>query len=197
MKTIALIALLLLVLFIASQIWANSQVKNIEEYPYTILKSFGDFEIREYAQANFIYVTMDTKTYNEGSGQGFNVLAGYIFGGNDRGQKIAMTSPVVMNMEEQMTMKFLVPAQYKIEDLPKPDNVNVQFQTEEERVMAAITFDGFANDEKIASERDKLFARLAEESIEHTGDWSFMGYDPPFKLTGRKNEVVVALRQAQ
>ena len=43
------------------------------------------------------------------------MLAGYIFGGNDREQKIAMTSPVVMEMDSTMTMKFLVPAQYTME----------------------------------------------------------------------------------
>jgi Cu/Ag efflux protein CusF len=194
MKVITIIVALIVVLFIVSQIWANSQVKGIEEYPYTVLKSYGDFELRQYEEANFIYVTMDAKTYSQASGQGFNVLAGYIFGGNESNQKIAMTSPVVMEMDEQMTMKFLVPAQYKMEDLPKPDDVKVRFQREKERTMAAIGFDGFANDEKIAAERDKLLARLAEEGIEHTGDWSFLGYDPPFKLTGRRNEVIVALR---
>ena len=150
MKVLAIIAILAVVLLVVSQIWANSQVKGIEDYPYTVLKSYEDFEVRQYEEANFIYVTMDAKTYSEGSGQGFNVLAGYIFGGNESSQKIAMTSPVVMEMDEQMTMKFLVPAQYKMEDLPKPDDVKVRFQREEEKTMAAITFDGFANDEKIA-----------------------------------------------
>lgn len=193
MKTLSIVLLVLLVLFVISQLWAQSQVSGIEMYPYKVTKKYDDFEIRQYAKANFIYATMDAKTYEESSSKGFSILAGYIFGGNSGQQKIAMTSPVVMDMDEQITMKFLVPAQYDLDNMPKPDNIEVKFKTEEERKMAAITFEGFANDEKIAAYRDKLIQALAIEEIDHTGDWSFMGYDPPFKLFGRKNEVVIEL----
>jgi hypothetical protein len=194
MKVIAIILVIVSVAFVLSQLWANSQVKEIEQYPYTVLETYDSFEIRQYEEANFIYATMDAKSYEESSSRGFNILAGYIFGGNESQQKIAMTSPVVMEMDEQITMKFLVPAQYDMASMPKPDNIEVKFMTEKERKMAAITFGGYADDQKIAVQRDLLFAALAAEGIEHSGDWSFMGYDPPFKLINRKNEVVVVLQ---
>ncbi|NNK81200.1 MAG: heme-binding protein, partial [Flavobacteriales bacterium] len=112
MKILTIILIILGVLFAVSQVWAQSQVKDIEQYPYKVTKKFQDFEIRHYEEANFIYATMDAQTYEQSSGKGFNILAGYIFGGNDTGQKIAMTSPVVMDMDERITMKFLIPAQY-------------------------------------------------------------------------------------
>ncbi|MFZ1665022.1 MAG: heme-binding protein [Flavobacteriales bacterium] len=194
MKIVYIALIVLLVLFVASQLWAQSQVKGIETYPYRVDKTYAGFEVRTYAKANFIYVTMDAKTYAEGSNKGFRTLAGYIFGGNDREQKIAMTSPVVMNMDSDVTMKFLVPAQYSLDELPKPSNGEVRFATENERTVAAITFGGFANDQKILEHKDELFQRLAAEGIQHSGQWSFLGYDPPFKLFGRKNEVVVEVR---
>jgi len=193
MKVLTIVLVVLAVLFAISQVWAQSQVSGIEEYPYTILKDMGDVEIRRYEQANFIYATMDASSYEQNSGRGFGILAGYIFGGNERQQKIAMTSPVEMEMDEKITMKFLIPSQYKMEDMPKPDDVQVQFKTEAERTMAAITFGGFADDAKIEHHKEKLLDRLAEEGIAHTGQWSFMGYDPPFKLYNRRNEVVVEL----
>ena len=193
MKILYIVLTIVLVLFVVSQLWAQTQVKGIETYPYRVDKTYDGFEVRTYAQANFIYVTMDARTYAEGSNKGFRMLAGYIFGGNARDQKIAMTSPVVMDMDSEMTMKFLVPAQYSMEELPTPNNAQVRFATEKERTMAAITFGGFANDEKIAKYKDELFQRLDAEGIQHTGQWSFLGYDPPFKLLGRKNEVVVEL----
>ena len=193
MKILYIVLIVLLTLFAASQIWAQSQVNGIETYPYRVIKGYDGFEVRVYDRANFIYVTMDARTYEEGSSSGFRMLAGYIFGGNDREQKIAMTSPVVMEMDSTMTMKFLVPAQYTMEELPKPTNAEVRFATENERTVAAITFGGFANDEKILEHKNELFQRLAAEGIQHTGQWSFLGYDPPFKLFGRKNEVVVEL----
>lgn len=191
MKIFSIILIIVLILFVVSQIWAQRQVSGIETYPYRVVKTYDGFEVRTYERANFIYVTMDARSYSESSSKGFRMLAGYIFGGNDRQQKIAMTSPVVMEMDSDVTMKFLVPAQYKMDELPKPENVEVRFATEQERTVVAITFGGFANDEKILAQKDELFKRLAAVGIQHTGQWSFLGYDPPFKLFGRKNEVVV------
>ena len=191
MKIFSIILIIVLILFVISQIWAQRQVSGIETYPYRVVKTYDGFEVRTYERANFIYVTMDARSYAESSSKGFSMLAGYIFGGNDRQQKIAMTSPVVMEMDSDVTMKFLVPAQYKMEELPKPKNAEVRFATEKERTVAAITFGGFANDEKIVAQKYELFKRLAGAGIQHTGQWSYLGYDPPFKLFGRKNEVVV------
>ena len=166
-------------------------------YNYEVLQEHDGFEVRQYAPANFIYVTMDAKSYKEGSSKGFGQLAGYIFGGNERGQKIAMTSPVEMEMEEQMTMKFLVPSEYKIEEMPAPDNAKVQFKREEPKTVAALRFGGFADDEKIEGYKKKLFSLLKKEGIEHEETYSFMGYNPPFDLVNRRNEVVVELSNFQ
>ena len=160
MKIFSIILIIVLILFVVSQIWAQRQVSGIETYPYRVVKTYDGFEVRTYERANFIYVTMDARSYSESSSKGFRMLAGYIFGGNDRQQKIAMTSPVVMEMDSDVTMKFLVPAQYKMDELPKPENAEVRFATEQERTVAAITFGGFANDEKILAQKDELFKHV-------------------------------------
>jgi len=193
MKTFAIIALALGILFALSQFWAYGQVRSIEMYPYAVLKSYPDFETRRYQAANFIYVTMDAQSYRASSGRGFRTLAGYIFGGNATGQKIAMTSPVEMEMDSTVTMKFMLPAEHDPKDLPAPNNAEVRFTTEQERTLAAITFGGFADDARILEHKDRLFAALEREGIAHTGQWSFLGYDPPYRLVGRRNEVVVEL----
>ena len=191
MKIVYIVLAILLVLFAISQLWAQSQVKGIEVYPYRVDKAYDGIEVRRYERANFIYVTMDAKTYAESSSEGFRMLAGYIFGGNAREQKFAMTSPVVMEMDSNVTMKFLVPAQYTLDELPTPTNAQVRFTTESERTVGAIRFGGSANDEELQQHKRELFQRLTEEGISHSGQWSFLGYDPPFKLFGRRNEVVV------
>ena len=76
------------------------------------------------------------------SNKGFRLIAGYIFGGNDRNQKIAMTTPVTMEMASSVTMKFLIPSKYTLDELPKPDSPNVKFKHESEKVVAAIRFGG-------------------------------------------------------
>jgi hypothetical protein len=193
MKILSIIALVLLVLLAASQLWAYGQVRQIETLPYQVVKTHPDFEVRRYATANFISVTMDAQSYQASSSRGFRTLAGYIFGGNATGQKIAMTSPVEMEMDSTVTMKFMIPAEHDPKDLPAPNNAEVRFITEQERTLAAITFGGFASDERILEHRDKLFAALQRAGLVHTGQWSFMGYDPPYRLMGRRNEVVVEL----
>lgn len=193
MKILSIIALVLVVLLAASQLWAYGQVRSIEMYPYAVLKTYPDFGTRRYQAANFIYVTMDAESYRASSGKGFRTLAGYIFGGNATGQKIAMTSPVEMEMDSVVTMKFMLPAEHDPKDLPAPNNAEVRFTTEQERTLAAITFGGFADDARILEHKDQLFAALEREGIAHTGQWSFLGYDPPYRLAGRRNEVVVEL----
>lgn len=193
MKTIGIILLVMLLLFVASQIWANNQVKDIEDYPYTVIRTIDNVEVRNYEAANFLYVTMDSKGYKESSSRGFSMLAGYIFGGNDAKQEFAMTSPVEMEMSDSVTMKFLVPSEYDLNEMPEPNNAEVHFKREEARTLAAITFGGFANEQSILLNKNALYSTLDSAGIEHTGMWSFMGYDPPFKATGRRNEVVVEL----
>jgi hypothetical protein len=57
----------------------------------------------------FTAVKLSTKEFKEASSQGFSILAGYIFGGNKENEKIAMTSPVTMSLEDSMTVMFMVP----------------------------------------------------------------------------------------
>ncbi len=90
----------------------NSQ-RGIEKYPYKVIKEYNKFEIRKYEASLFTSVKLSTGKYESGSSNGFSILAGYIFGGNDKNQKIAMTSPVAMSMEDSMEVMFLVPKEYK------------------------------------------------------------------------------------
>lgn len=137
---------------------------------------------------------MPQKTYDESSSQGFQMLAGYIFGGNEQGQKIAMTSPVSITMNDSVTMMFLVPAEYTLEDMPTPNNTKVKFKKEPGKIMAAISFSGWANDEKIEEYTQQLKSLLEKEGIAHTGDFSFLGYNAPYEVAIRRNEVVVVIK---
>ena len=58
----------------------------IEEPEYTVVQSWDDesIEIRDYESRILAFTDM-----SEGSNSGFRVLAGYIFGGNERQQEIA------------------------------------------------------------------------------------------------------------
>jgi hypothetical protein len=167
----------------------------IEQYPYEVIKKYNGFEIRKYEASLFTSVRMNTDEYKKASGSGFSILAGYIFGGNKSKEKIAMTSPVAMTLEDSMTVMFMVPKAYELENLPEPDNKNIQFKTEPEKTVAAITFGGWASNEKIETYKEKLISLLESENINHTNQFYFLGYNPPYEMINRKNEIIVELEE--
>lgn len=104
-----------------------------------------------------------------------------------------MTSPVSMSLEESMTMMFMVLKKFTIESLPKPNQSEVIFRTEPAKTIAAITFGGWENSDKIEKYKKKLLPELDKEGFEYTNRFYFFGYNAPFDLFGRKNEVVVEI----
>jgi len=193
MKILLIIGASIGIIFMVGQFILLKTTSDIEIYSYKVLKKYDQFEIRKYAEANFSYVTMKTGSYRESSGSGFKSLAGYIFGGNEKKESIAMTSPVVMNLDENVTMQFMIPGKYNLDDLPKPNNPNVKFKTEKEKFVATISFGGWSNDKKIAEYTAKLKALLKENQITHLNNFSYFGYNPPFQLINRRNEIVVEI----
>ena len=89
----------------------------------------------------------------------------------------------------------MVPKTLKLNALPVPNNTNVKFKSEPGKIMAAIRFGGWANDEKIADQTEKLKSLLEEQGIEHLGNFSYLGYNPPYELLNRRNEVVVEVSE--
>ena len=184
MKTVFIIIGVIVVLFIISQLYFMNTQKDIEQYPYKVVN---------YEDALFTSIKLNTNDYDKTSNKGFSILAGYIFGGNEKEEKIAMTSPVAMTLEENSTMMFLVPKEYSKESLPKPNDTSIEFKEMPAKKVAAITFGGWANDEKIESYKIKLIKALDKEGIKYTNNYFFLGYNAPMEVINRKNEVIVEL----
>ena len=193
MKTIIIISSVLVIALLIIQILAMRGRRNIENYPYEMVKKFDKFEIRNYEASLFTTVKIGSKDYKVASSRGFSVLAGYIFGGNDANQKIAMTSPVAMSLEDSMTVMFMVPKNYKKETLPKPDQSEINFREEPAKTVAAISFGGWADSEKIDNYKNILTAELDAFGINYTNRFFYLGYNPPYELVNRKNEIIVEL----
>lgn len=193
MKIAITILLAGLAIVLVAQGFISKSVGDTEIYAYEVIKKYEDFELRRYGPAIFSKVDLDSDSYKEVSSSGFRILAGYIFGGNERDEKIAMTSPVVMDFDEKSTMKFMVPSGYELDDLPAPNHKGISFEKEEGKIMAAVTFGGWASDEKIAQHKAELKSALEREGIAHIGRYSYLGYNPPYQMTNRRNEVVVEI----
>tara|TARA_B100000886_G_scaffold298179_1_gene226197 strand:+ start:239 stop:787 length:549 start_codon:yes stop_codon:yes gene_type:complete len=175
------------------QLFALKSQYGIETHSYQIQKQFQNFEIRRYGKALFSSVKLSTDNFKDASSEGFSVLAGYIFGNNDSNEKIAMTSPVVISSEDPMSMFFLVPKKIKIDKLPLPNNDNIEFQEQSVKTVAAISFGGWANAKKIEKYKTKLMAVLDKKGLAHNNQFFFLGYNAPYEVFNRKNEIIVEL----
>ena len=166
MKYLVVAIVLAFLLFSIVQLFSMSTQKGIETYPYDVVKEYKNFEVRNYEASLFTSIKLTTSKYEQASSKGFSILAGYIFGGNDRQEKIAMTSPVTMSLEDTMTMMFMVPRDIDRDKLPTPDQKAIEFVEVPSKKMAAIRFGGWTSTEKIEKYKAKLIAAL-ELSLIH------------------------------
>lgn len=194
MKIVTITLAVILIAFISVQLYFLFGQKNIETYSYVVKKKYDGFEIRSYEATLFTSVKLSTKGYKNSSSKGFSILAGYIFGDNERSEKISMTSPVSMSLEDSMTMMFMVPKGLTKDMLPKPNQSGIEFKEEPAKLLAAIRFSGWANDAKIETYKQNLKAALDAEGIKYSDHFYFFGYNAPFEVFNRKNEVLVELQ---
>jgi len=193
MKTASILLGIIAIVFVGIQLFSLKSQKNIETYPYVVNKKYDQFEIRSYKATLFTSVKLSSKKYKEASSKGFSILAGYIFGNNNRNEKIAMTSPVSMSLKDSTTMMFMVPKKYKKETLPQPNLSKIKFKEEPAKTVAAINFSGWANDKKIKKYKQKLKDALEKEGILYKNRFQFLGYNAPYEVFNRKNEIIVEL----
>jgi len=162
---------------------------------YRVIKTENDFEIRIYPPVIMASVTMKAKSYKELSSSGFKKLASFIFGANNSKANIAMTSPVHMDINnDQSSMSFIMPANYTRDNVPKPNDSDITIKTTDEDYVAAIQFGGFADDDKIKTYTAQLESALKANGIEYFGTYRYLGYNAPFQIVGRKNEIIVSVR---
>jgi hypothetical protein len=133
------------------------------------------------------------KSFENSGSDGFRSIAGYIFGGNEKEQKIAMTSPVVMELNDSATMYFVMPSQYKKDDLPNPSNKNVTIQEEVSKVLLVVRYGGYSNDERIDSHIAVLKNIIQKHHLKATGGFMYMGYNAPWDIINRRNEVAIEI----
>lgn len=193
MKTALIIVLAILAILVFVQAYVSRSSKDTEQQDYEVLEQDGDFEIRYYPSATMASVSIDGD-YRNSSGAGFRILAGYIFGSNSDNTKIAMTAPVHMQEEgEGYFMSFVMPSGYDTSNLPLPDNGQIRIHRSEPAYTASIRFGGFANDEKIEEHRESLRNYLLERGIAFEEPFTYLGYNPPYQVVNRKNEVMVRI----
>lgn len=193
MKTIVITILGILAIFVFVQAYVTQSTNNTEQQEYEVIETDRKFEIRYYPSATMASVDVNG-TYRNSSGSGFQVLAGYIFGSNDEDKKIAMTAPVHMKEGDAgFAMSFVMPSGYDTSNLPTPDNSNIRIHESIPAYTASIRFGGFASDEDIEINKQQLIEYLDEKEISYSGPFTYLGYNPPYQMTNRRNEIMVKI----
>lgn len=144
---------------------------------------------------------------------GFRRLAGYIFGGNDGGRKIAMTAPVTQRSSGQKiamtapvaqqtgggpsTIRFFMPSKWTMETLPTPNDERVQLVEVPGETVAVLRFSGDRSPAEVARRVGQLREALSGSGYQPAGEPMSWFYDPPFTLPfRRRNEVVLPVTRS-
>lgn len=193
MKYVVLSTFILVAIIAISQIIVSKNSSETNTIEYETLAIKDGFQIRKYPKLTVASTELKSRSYSNNSSTGFRKIASYIFGGNSSDQQIAMTSPVQMDMGKEPTMSFFMPGYMEPKDYPTPNNKEVMIHTQPSKIVAVIEFSGWASDEVLQKQFNKLKSKLRKNSIEFEDSFSYLGYNPPYQVLNRKNEVIISL----
>ncbi len=188
---------------------AGPIMSNVEQPSYEVIAAQGPIEIRRYDP--LIIAEVKVKGAREESiSEGFRLLADYIFGNNTVQQNIAMTAPVQQQANEKIAMtapvqqqysqdmwkvSFVMPSEYTMEALPKPNDSRVTLIKIPAKKYAVITFSGTNSNENIAAHETQLMAHISKTQIQPLGTPQYAFYNPPWTLPFmRRNEVMIEIK---
>ncbi len=162
-----------------------------ESAPYRVLRTDGDFELRDYPALLVIETPMAGDRGDDGS---FMRLFRFIGGANTEKQEIAMTTPVFMSGESSSrTIAFVLPEKMKPDAAPKPVDPSVKLSELPAGRFAVLRFGGNRDAKKEAEALALLRARMETEGLVATAPEPVFAYfDPPWTPSFlRRNEVML------
>ncbi len=192
MKTLLLCSAAGLVLVFTVAACATSR-GGYSSAPYTVSRQADKIEIRDYPALTLASTSGEPgKKEDDGS---FMRLFGYISGGNEKKEKIAMTTPVFMDTEGgAQKMSFVLPEGVTAATAPAPAAGTVKIQVQPARRCAVLRYSGLADPEADRKALEKLQAWLAAEKLTPTGPATYARFDPPWTPGPlRRNEVMLPL----
>ena len=60
-------------------------------------------------------------------------------------------------------------------------------------MVAALEFTGFATDEILNEKFEELKKMLALKNLRFENKYSYLGYNPPYQMLNRRNEIIIKL----
>jgi len=185
-------------------------VAKVEEPKFTVELSDGRHQVRRYGE-RVVAETIVAGARKQAENEGFQRLAGYIFGGNRQSSKIAMTAPVgqraigrTIAMTAPVSQKaegdswvvaFTMPEGETLTTLPEPNDSRVTLRTRPALRVAVAKFSGRWTDESFTEHTGELRSWLLKRGLSAVDEVVEVNrYDPPWTPWFlRRNEVWLTL----
>ncbi|XP_048846717.1 heme-binding protein 2 [Brienomyrus brachyistius] len=157
----------------------------------------SDFEVRHYSSARWVSTDVESHFLDIAQVTGFSRLYKYINGANVDGDKIDMTSPVVMKVEEDksfwestvFTVNFLLPSAFQ-GNASAPTDSTVYFTDMPDMKVYVRDYGGLMMSITDAINRKRLAKNLKEVNASYVEEFHFaVEYDSRTKILNRHNEV--------
>ncbi|XP_069004972.1 heme-binding protein 2 [Embiotoca jacksoni] len=193
----------LLVLTAEAKVGDSSQVEFCSETEecllFDLICETETYEVRHYDSVKWVsteetyYYMMEFASY-----KAFRRLFDYITGGNENGQKINMTAPVVMKMHEKkggffatnrFTMSFLLPSDCQ-KNPPKPTDEKVYIHDTPDMNVYVRSYGGWMTTFSDRKHADSLSSDLDLVNANYEQGFHLaVGYNSPMTMFNRHNEV--------
>jgi DNA gyrase inhibitor GyrI len=183
-------------------------MSNVELAKYDVSETHGAIEIRDYAPMIVAEVSVSGDR-KKAIGDGFRLIADYIFGNNISSQKVAMTAPVIQQPSEKIAMtapvtqqggeglwqvRFVMPSSHTMESLPKPNSPDVVLKEVAGKRFAVIRFSGRAKTKSLEERTKDLQAFIENKQLQAISEPTYAFFNPPWTLPFlRRNEVMIEI----
>jgi DNA gyrase inhibitor GyrI len=176
-----------------------------ETAAYTVVKSEGSFEVRDYPELKVVATAMDPAVPDRDDR--FMRLFRYIDGNNAASQKVSMTTPVFMTGGTKTAgaqgataapekMNFVVPAAVAAAGAPAPTAGNVTLESLPARRVAVVRFAGRSSPAVEQTKLAEVRAWIERQGLTTAGEPFLAYYNPPWTPGPlRRNEVLVPLKK--
>ena len=162
-----------------------------KEPEFTLINKNDNIEIRQYDKY-VIARTSISKTNSSLDNSMFSVLAGYIFGANNKGQSIPMTTPVITREDDSSyDMIFFMLDSESPDDLPAPNSSKIILETYTMGKTISIRFGMWATEERILKYKSILDQYIKDEGIIVKSNIMVAQYNSPWTMPPfRRNELI-------
>ncbi|XP_057968800.1 uncharacterized protein LOC131158159 isoform X3 [Malania oleifera] len=170
---------------------------DLETPEYQILKRTVNYEVRKYSS----FIVVETSGDKLSGSNGFNDVAGYIFGNNSTMEKIPMTTPVFTQAFDaelsKVSIQIVLPEEKKLSSLPNPDKEAICLRKVQGGIAAVLKFSGKPTEDIVREKEKKLRSCLIRDGLKPKMGCLLARYNDPGRTWSfiMKNEVLIWLEE--